>query len=29
MKAGNHGLKNLRLLDFAKLEPGYLQIDIL
>jgi hypothetical protein len=28
-KAGNHGLKNLHSLDFAKLETGYPQIDIL
>jgi hypothetical protein len=28
-EAGNHGLKNLQSLDFAKPEPGYPQIDIL
>jgi hypothetical protein len=28
-EAGNHGLKNLQSLDFARPEPGYPQIDIL
>jgi len=28
-EAGNHGLKNLQSLDFAKPEPSYLHIDIL
>jgi hypothetical protein len=28
-EAGNHGLKYLQSLDFAKPETGYLQIDIL
>jgi len=28
-EAGNHGLKNLQSLDFAKPETGYPQIDIL
>jgi len=28
-EAGNHGLKNLQSLDFAKPKPGYPQIDIL
>jgi hypothetical protein len=29
LKAGNHGLKNLHSLDFAKPKTGYSQIDIL
>jgi hypothetical protein len=29
LEAENHGLENLQLLDFAKPEPGYPQIDIL
>jgi hypothetical protein len=28
-KVGNHGLRNLQSLDFAKPEPGYPKIDIL